>query len=895
MATTVTVNLMSIFGANLSTNTFVRFTLRNYGRNVPRITSSGVLAKVVQEAYPDGSGLVTQAVDSNTDITPSGTYYNVEYFHQGTRTASALFLITGGSMNLNSASPITTTPVVTPPEGDTTYIRLDEGNINLALDPFHWSNDIYFKNSNLIRYASQFTGANEGAKIAAAIADLPSTGGAVFADFTGTAIITADIFSGVTKPVTLTLGATQYNTSATQNIPSNCSVFGVSGGAEFGTGEAGSTTGTSFVWTGSAGAGRNPTGGSPPNYIFRIRDSHHAKLMNVVLDGGGVANVAGILLDCTNASTTPGHTIEVGWIGAYRLLNGIQWGIGTGNEIDKIWVHDIHVESNIVGSKGIRFDGSNNGQDSKVTRLYTRLVDNGIDLFGKSAYMQFEGCSFGTPVSGVHGGAGVNDIAISSISLTSNVVTVNATAHGLQPEMLVIISSVSNSTFNGTFRVDTVPSSSQFTYAKTAGDIGAISNSGYARADISGIVTGATANIHIISGSSESNVSGASGPMASHDKPGRYFLHCVNNASLNVGSAVTVLENIKFHEPVLWEGTGKLVSIGNSTGTIDTVAITSIDRTSNVVTVTATTDHFLSVGDMVVIAGVTDTAFNGTFSVTDVTSTTVFKYAQTAGDVSSSSGTILICSAVVNGTAATSVTSIGDYVTNNVEGWVGVAGTEQILQLRNAQLLLSNGESIRFRDSTNQSNTAAITLTSANILQLLGLYNFSTTDISPASGNPTLGAAQPFGAATFAGTVQTNAGNFIEQSANGARWIIGQLSELVTLSGATTDSIASLLPINSIITSVVTRVTTTITGCTGYSVGDATTAARFINNNTQLSANSTAIGLLHMAGGVATDAAGPTQSAAAALRFTAVGGGASFSTGEVRVTVFYSQFNGPTS
>lgn len=62
------------------------------------------------------------------------------------------------------------------------------------------------------------TGASAGAKIAAAIAALPSTGGTVDCQLPGNQTISVDVFSGVTKPVRLLLGAGTYTISATQTI-----------------------------------------------------------------------------------------------------------------------------------------------------------------------------------------------------------------------------------------------------------------------------------------------------------------------------------------------------------------------------------------------------------------------------------------------------------------------------------------------------------------------------------------------------------------------------------------------------------------------------------------------------------------------------------------------------
>ena len=86
---------------------------------------------------------------------------------------------------------------------------------------------LYAKAISEVRYADQFTGANAGAKIAAAITDLPATCGTVDArGFEGAQTIATDVFAGVTKPVHLILGSGTYTITASQNIPSNATITG---------------------------------------------------------------------------------------------------------------------------------------------------------------------------------------------------------------------------------------------------------------------------------------------------------------------------------------------------------------------------------------------------------------------------------------------------------------------------------------------------------------------------------------------------------------------------------------------------------------------------------------------------------------------------------------------
>lgn len=120
------------------------------------------------------------------------------------------------------------------------------------------------------------------------------------------------------------------------------------------------------------------------------------------------------------------------------------------------------------------------------------------------------------------------------------------------------------------------------------------------------------------------------------------------------------------------------------------------------------------------------------------------------------------------------------------------------------------------------------------------------------------------------------------------------LTEEITLAtgAATTDSTANLLPANSLILAVTSRVTTSITTAVNYQLGDSAVAGRFAAANTSVAAGDTGIGIAQWHGVVSATNAGPTQASAAKLRITC---NANPGAGKIRVSVIALVFNAPTS
>lgn len=128
---------------------------------------------------------------------------------------------------------------------------------------------------------------------------------------------------------------------------------------------------------------------------------------------------------------------------------------------------------------------------------------------------------------------------------------------------------------------------------------------------------------------------------------------------------------------------------------------------------------------------------------------------------------------------------------------------------------------------------------------------------------------------------------------NSGYWERGVNSELLTIAAAaTTDTTGNLLPADAIIESVAIRVTTVIPTAATFTVGDATTAARFATG-VSAAATTTAIGLLHRHPDVAA-AAGPVQTTAAKVRITPNASPAA-ATGVVRIQVYFSRWVAPTT
>jgi hypothetical protein len=208
---------------------------------------------------------------------------------------------------------------------------------------------------------------------------------------------------------------------------------------------------------------------------------------------------------------------------------------------------------------------------------------------------------------------------ITSAVRSSNVVTITtAVPHGFPVGMSVLISDVTTSSFNGTFTIASVPTSTTFTYAQTAGNASS---------------SGGTASL----------------PIADR-RP---------NSSLIQRSFSWTFDNWGDDILAVSSSDGRLLhwNIGEPlAGPVGTSPIVSITRAANVATVTTQDHHGYAVGESVVISGNAVGSFNGTQTVTSAPSLTTFTFASSGTDTTGAGGSVNTTKAIPTNNRAVIVT-----------------------------------------------------------------------------------------------------------------------------------------------------------------------------------------------------------------------------------------------
>jgi hypothetical protein len=536
------------------------------------------------------------------------------------------------------------------------------------------------KKLNTVRYASCFPGADAGAKIANAIADLPTTGGTVVAGFEGTQTISSDPFSGVgMKPGVLLFSDATFNVSTTINVPSNWSIIGAYGGAKFGTGISGTSNGTVFKWTGRGSTETSiSTIDRTSNVICVTTVAAHGLSPGdlVVITEVSDRSICGTFVVSTVPTSTtftaPSHAPNVASISSSGKVVK-PFNIFKIFDAHHVELRDLTIDGNsAAGSTGILLDSNND-----PSRTHHVVIEN-VNL-----YRCLTGIQWGTGSQPDNPGYEVDKVQITNLHIESGLlgstgIVVQGSNKGQDSKIRAVVTTKVDTgiDLSGGYAYLNIEDCSFGTPVSTSGDLDGIRSMG-------------VAGLRVRGGSCESGT----GVWAGHGVPGR---HCFHNVSsdYNAGSAVTLIENMKVNEPIVLEGTSKFLTLGNYEPT-HTVASTAADNatcslaglcrtTASTVTVTTASDHKLAKGDVVTISEAGDSTFNGTFTVASVTPPTTFTYAQNGTANNHSSGKWLQVMAYTTSSTYESVQSYGDYL-NNGAGWANM-GTTKLMQTTNSNL-----------------------------------------------------------------------------------------------------------------------------------------------------------------------------------------------------------------
>ena len=250
--------------------------------------------------------------------------------------------------------------------------------------------------------------------------------------------------------------------------------------------------------------------------------------------------------------------------------------------------------------------------------------------------------------------------AASSDASTGGTDTATATttaAHGLSVGNTVTLSGATQTEFNGTFSVVSVPSTTSFTFSVPINPTTPATVSSSSTATIGGVnrtITnivrvGRTVTVTVANGNNLPGSTGSTGTVAiTGVTPTAYQGSSIAYTQTGNKTFTYVLSSLSPNTPATGTITG--------TATSAPVTLTSLMRAAGSATATGTTatTHGLSVGNTIIISGATQTAYNGTFAVASVPTATTFTYTVSVSPASPATGSI---TATVTGT-----TSISDLI-----------------------------------------------------------------------------------------------------------------------------------------------------------------------------------------------------------------------------------------
>lgn len=112
-------NIQNLTGSTPDASSFVRFILKNYTGTVPKVNGTAVLlpgcgqANTLCQDFTPVSGAISGTIYGNDIITPTGTFYTIQFWTKGRTLFSCDYNVTGPTFNINSAACLTT-PSIAP-------------------------------------------------------------------------------------------------------------------------------------------------------------------------------------------------------------------------------------------------------------------------------------------------------------------------------------------------------------------------------------------------------------------------------------------------------------------------------------------------------------------------------------------------------------------------------------------------------------------------------------------------------------------------------------------------------------------------------------------------------------------------------------------------------------
>lgn len=241
--------------------------------------------------------------------------------------------------------------------------------------------------------------------------------------------------------------------------------------------------------------------------------------------------------------------------------------------------------------------------------------EENLYILDGSTYADVTPSGYIAPDTGQYGGYGASDYGellygldyaeaeISTAVRASNVVTITtAAAHGFPVGMSVLIAGVTDSSFNGTFTIASVPTSTTFTYAQTAANASS---------------SGGTAAL----------------PVADRRPQSAMYIPSFSWTIDNWGEDILAVSS----------SDGRLLHWNSGEPTahpVGTSAIETIVRSSNVATVTTEDNHGYLAGESVVVSGNSVGSFNGTQTVASVVDDRTFTYSSSGTDTTGTGGSV---------------------------------------------------------------------------------------------------------------------------------------------------------------------------------------------------------------------------------------------------------------